>query len=319
VENTGGTVAVPEEALLDVAILWHPTGENGGDMAIEVKALQVVRHADDDTRWEMVTRPPHPRLAGYVLGYTGYVEHTRLVMRRREVPFAGVPVIISFGPSIRVAGASASPDWSQYRSFVAGLDDRFALTEYSGAQHGLEVRFTPLGAYRFFGVSMRALANRVVHLQDVLGAQADRIAGQLQETPSWEERFGLLERLIASRFEASRAPSTGVAWAWRRIQASGGNIDIGTLAREIGCSRKYLITRFHDEIGLAPKLVARIQRFHRVQHLLDSRPDVSWVEIACRCGYYDQAHFNRDFRQFAGCTPSELLRRRLPNGGGITA
>jgi AraC-like DNA-binding protein len=288
-------------------------------MAIEVKGLQVVRHADDDTRWEMVSRPPHPRLAGYVLGYTGYVEHTRLVMRRREPPFAGVPLIISFGPSIRVAGASASPGGSHYRSFVAGLDDRFALTEYSGEQHGLQVNFTPLGAYRFFGVSMRALANRVLHLQDVLGAATDGIVSPLQEIPRWEERFALLDRLIGSRIEASRVPSAGVAWAWRRIQAAGGNIDIGALTRELGCSRKYLIARFHEEIGLPPKLVARIQRFHRVRQLLDSRLDVSWAEIAYRCGYYDQAHFNRDFRQFAGCTPSELLRRRLPDGGGIGA
>ena len=288
-------------------------------MAIEVPEPQVVRHADDDTRWEMVSRAPHPRLAGYVLGYTGYVECTRLVMRRREPPFAGVPLIISFGPRIAVAGASASPGWARYRSFVAGLDDRFALTEYSGAQHGLQVNFTPLGAYRFFGVSMRAIANRVVHLPYVLSAQADRIESQLSEAPSWDHRFALLDRLIAGRIAASRAPSAGVGWAWRRIQAAGGNIDIGALTREIGCSRKYLIARFHDEIGLPPKLVARIQRFHRVRQLLDSRTDASWAEIANGCGYYDQAHFNRDFRQFAGCTPSELLRRRLPDGGGIGA
>jgi AraC-like DNA-binding protein len=288
-------------------------------MPIEVRELRVVRHADDDTRWEMVSRPPHGRLAGHVLGYTGYVEKTRLVMRRREVPFAGVPLIISFGPTIRVAGSSASPGWSQYRSFVAGLDDRFALTEYSGAQHGLQVNFTPLGAYRFFGVSMRVLANRVLHLDDVLGAQGDRIASQLVETPTWEERFALLDRLIGSRIEANREPSTGVAWAWRRIQAAGGNIDIGRLTRELGCSRKHLISRFRDEIGLPPKLVARIQRFHRVRRLMDSRSEASWAEIAYRCGYYDQAHLNRDFRQFAGCTPSELLRRRLPDGGGTGA
>ncbi|MGH6929828.1 MAG: helix-turn-helix domain-containing protein [Dongiaceae bacterium] len=288
-------------------------------MAIEAKGLQVVRHTDADTHWEMVSRSPHPRLAGYVLGYTGYVERTRLVMRRREVPFAGVPVIISFGPSIRVAGASASPGWSQYRSFVAGLDDRFALTEYSGSQHGLQVNFTPLGAHRFFGVPMRAVANRVLPLHDVLGAATDPIASQLQEMPSWEERFALLDRLIGTRIEASRAPSARVAWAWRRIQAAGGNIDIGALTRELGCSRRHLIARFHEEIGLPPKLMARIQRFHRVRQLLDSRTDVSWVEIAYRCGYYDQAHFNRDFRQFAGCAPNELLRRRLPDGGGIGA
>lgn len=288
-------------------------------MAIEVAALQVVRHADGDTRWEMVSRPPHSGLRGHVLGYTGYVEQTRLVMRRREVPFAGVPMIISFGPSIRLAGLQEAPDWLAYRSFVAGLDDKPTLTEYSGAQYGLQVNFTPLGAYRFFGTSMRTLSNRILHLDDILGAQADDLVSQLAEASRWDERFALLDRAIMARMESNREPSTAIAWAWRRIQTAGGNIDIGALAREIGCSRKHLIAGFTDQIGLPPKLVARIQRFHRVRRMLDRRMDMSWAEIAYRCGYYDQAHFNRDFRAFAGCTPSDLLRRRLPAGGGIGA
>jgi AraC-like DNA-binding protein len=288
-------------------------------MTVEVSGLRITRHADGDTRWEMATRPPHPRLAAYVLGYTGYVERTRLTLRRRELPFAGVPLIISFGPTIRVAGPRQPAGWTPYRSFIAGLDDRHVITEYAGAQHGVQVNFTPLGAYRFLGLSMRSLTNRVVHLDDLLGADADRIAAQLQELAGWEERFAMLDRVIGARIAASRAPSTGIAWAWRRIQATGGNIGIAALARELGCSRKHLIVRFHDEIGLSPKLVARIQRFNRVRQMLERRTDLGWAEIADRCGYYDQAHFNRDFRQFAGCAPGELLRRRLPNGGGIGA
>ena len=252
-------------------------------MPIEVRELQVVRHADADTHREMVSRLPHARLAGYVLGYTGYVEQTRLTMRRREVPFAGVPLIISFGPTIRLAGSACAPGWSAYRSFVAGLDDGFTLTEYSGAQHGLQVNFTPLGAYRFFGVSMGAVAKRVLHLDEVLGAQADRIVSQLQDARSWGARFAMLDQLIGSRIESARAPSTGVAWAWRRIQAAGGNFDIGTLTRELGCSRKHLIARFHDEIGLPPKLVARIQRFHRVRRL--GVQPANWRKSRLRCAW----------------------------------
>ena len=196
-------------------------------MTVDAEELKVMRHADGDTRWEMVSRRPHPRLRGDVLGYTGYVEQTRVTMRRREVPFAGVPMIISFGPSIRLAGPGASPAWSRYGSFVAGLDDGFTLTEYSGEQHGLQVNFTPLGAYRFFGVSMRALANRIVHLDELLGTQADRIASQLREAPSWDACFAMLDRLIGARIDAGRVPSAGVDWAWRRIQTTGGTIDIG--------------------------------------------------------------------------------------------
>lgn len=294
-------------------------GTNGGGVEIETKALQVVRHADGDTDWEMVSRPPDSRLGSHVLGYTGYVEQTRQVVRRREVPFAGVPMIISFGPSIRLAGSRASPGWSEHRSFVAGLDDGPTLTEYSGTQHGVQVNFTPLGAYRFFRTSMRSLSRRVVHLEDILGADAGLFVSQLQEASRWEKRFAMLDRMILARIDSSRPPSAGVGWAWRRIRAAGGNVDIGALAREIGCSRKYLIARFHDEIGLPPKLAARIQRFHRASKMLASGGEMNRAEIAYRCGYYDQAHFNRDFREFAGCTPGAFLRRRLPDGGGIGA
>jgi AraC-like DNA-binding protein len=288
-------------------------------VAIATGELKILRHADGDTWWEMVSRLPDSRLGGDVLGYTGYVEQTRQAVRRREVPFAGVPMILSFGPSIRLAGLGESSGWSEYRSFVAGLDDQPTLTEYSGAQHGLQVNFTPLGAYRFFRTSMRSLSRRVLHLEDVLGADAGCFVSQLQQASSWERRFAMLDRVILARIGSSRAPSAGVGWAWRHIQTAGGNVDIGAFAREIGCSRKHLVALFHDEIGLPPKRVARIQRFRRVSKMLVSHRGMSWAEMADRCGYCDQSHFNRDFREFAGCAPGELLRRRLPHGGGIGA
>ena len=94
-------------------------------------------------------------------------------------------------------------------------------------------------------------------------------------------------------------------------------MDIGALASEIGWSRKHLIARFREHIGLPPKTAARVLRFGRAVQQIESAERVRWAEIAYECGYYDQAHFNRDFREFTGGTPSEFLARRIPDGGGL--
>jgi AraC-like DNA-binding protein len=68
-----------------------------------------------------------------------------------------------------------------------------------------------------------------------------------------------------------------------------------------------------------PKTLARILRFEHALALLRRDDGARFAEIAERCGYYDQAHMNRDFRAFAGASPSEFLARRLPDGGGVRA
>ena len=63
---------------------------------------------------------------------------------------------------------------------------------------------------------------------------------------------------------------------------------------------------------------ARILRFQRAATLMADPAGPSLCEIALDCGSYDQAHLNRDFRAFAGRTPTELMAARLPKGGGYS-
>jgi AraC-like DNA-binding protein len=69
---------------------------------------------------------------------------------------------------------------------------------------------------------------------------------------------------------------------------------------------------------MPPKALARILRFDRVAERLLAVTEPRLAEVAYDCGYYDQAHLNRDFREFARTTPSAYLARRLPDGGGVT-
>ncbi|WP_395016554.1 helix-turn-helix domain-containing protein [Dongia sp.] len=68
------------------------------------------------------------------------------------------------------------------------------------------------------------------------------------------------------------------------------------------------MARFSASVGLSPKRYARLARFGRVLLRLEKQPDTGLAEIAQAAGYADQAHFNRDFRDFAGISPGEYRK-----------
>jgi AraC-like DNA-binding protein len=255
----------------------------------------------------MAHAAPGPALRGVVHSYCGYVERTAAPLRRREAATGMVTVILSLGPRIAVDGET-------HRSFVAGLSDVPATTEHDGSQHGVELNLTPPAARRLLGVPMHELHNRVVALEDVF--DTGTLLEELAEAPGWEARFARLDAELARRLEAAPAPHPAVRAAYGRLAATHGAVPVGVLAGELGWSRRHLAARFREDVGVSPKALARLLRFERAMELLGER---SLAEIAYECGYYDQAHFNRDFRAFAGATPGELLAARLPDGGGWSA
>lgn len=204
-------------------------------------------------------------------------------------------------------------------SFVAAITDSYGIVEHEGVSHGLQVDLSPLGAYLLLGVAMHELSDLVVGVEDVLGAAAPLLVEALADEPDWPARFAMLDRFIAERVEPARRPSPDVAFAWSRLAKTDGRVGIGALASELGCSRRHLVERFREQIGPAPKTAARIMRFSHAVRRLALDDGSRLAEIAGDCGYYDQAHLNRDFRGLAGTTPSEYLASRLPDGFGFEA
>jgi AraC-like DNA-binding protein len=168
-----------------------------------------------------------------------------------------------------------------------------------------------------FGVPMHALTNGVFPLTDLVGGEASTLPEQLAEAPDWERRFAIIDDVITHRLADAEPVSEAVAWAWRAVNSGGSQMRVGALADELGWSRKHLIAQFRDGVGLAPKTLSRVVRFNRVVRRLRPGHAGSLAQLAFESGYYDQAHFIRDFRQFAGVTPGEYLRQSLPNGAGV--
>ena len=245
---------------------------------------------------ELHLRDPSPALRGSARRLAGWYERVEHPVVRRELPGGRIVLVISFGPPLEVDGRS-------YGSFVAGLHETAAITEHAGVSHGIQAYLTPLGAERLFRMPMGELAGGGADLAELLGPAAGELAERLYLAPDWPARFALLERFIAARVHAAPPATPELEWAWGRLLASDGAAPIGSLAREIGWSRRHLAARFREHLGLPPKPLARILRFERAAARL--RAGAALTDAALDSGYYDQAHFNRDFRAFAGVTPTE--------------
>jgi AraC-like DNA-binding protein len=277
---------------------------------VQAPAAEVTRHDSALGRWETARRAPPPALRPHVLGYVGYREWLPRGFTRLEVPSDEVHVIVSFGPCVRAP--------APVRSFVAAPQAEHAIVDFDPEQHGVEIRLSPIGAYLVLGVPMHELVGRLATLEEVLGRDGAELPERLHEAGTWPARFALLDRVIAGRLAAATAPAPGVEHAWWRLVRTHGAAPVERLAAEVGWSRRHLLARFREHTGLPPKVFARVLRFQRAARLLADPGGPSLAEIALDCGYYDQAHLNRDFRAFAGRTPLELLAARLPDGGGYS-
>lgn len=258
---------------------------------------------DDGSGYVLLRHAVPPALAGLVARISGYRETVRRPVRMTETASLIVPVIISFGEPFEIALKREPRPDERLGSFTAGLTGGPVRVRSHGGAHCLQIDLTPLGAYRFFGRPMHELTERMVHLDDLGDRTIAGLRQRLGEERSWRRRFAIAEAAMLPRLAGGRAPSAAVAWAYRRIVETGGGARIGAIAERLEWSRKHLAARFHEEVGMGPKMIARIARFNRAQTLAASGDADGWADIAAVCGYADQAHLVREFSALAGATP----------------
>ncbi|TIL73748.1 MAG: helix-turn-helix transcriptional regulator [Mesorhizobium sp.] len=256
-------------------------------------------------RFEMVRRAPGPWLQGSVTDICGYRETMPGRFRNVEYASLTVPLVISFAEPFAIGLGKEPGDNDRFASFAAGLYAGPVVIESRGGACCVQVNFTPLGARRFFGLAMSELTDRMVGLDDVLGIEGIALRERLGNAHGWSARFAIVETFVAARLTEAREMQAEIAWAYDRIIVSGGRIHVSSLADRLGWSRKHLAGKFSNAIGVGPKTLSRIVRFNRALGL--SRQGKSdWADIAADCGYADQAHLVREFRDLAGETPTAL-------------
>jgi AraC-like DNA-binding protein len=251
---------------------------------------------------DMLRRPVPAALQGHVRDIVHYRETVRGRFRQVETASLVVPLIIGFGEAFPI-GLGREPSSNEtYGSFTSGIYAGPVVIHSTGAMECVQVNFTPLGAWRFFGLPMSDIASRMVSLDDLPDQSIRELRLRLADLPLPAMRLDLVTAFVADRLARSNAPDAAIDAAFSLMLARKGDIRISSIAERLDWSRKHLADRFHTTIGVSPKTLARIMRFNHAQAMARSGGD--WADIAAACGYADQAHLAREFVELSGSTPT---------------
>jgi AraC-like DNA-binding protein len=203
--------------------------------------------------------------------------------------------------SCRPSGAEHSSAWSG--SIVHGPQSSYYLAGPKPAGAAVGVSFRPGAAGAMLGTPLGELADRHVPLEAIWGARGVDLWQGLMAAADPQAMFRLLERSLSARIQRPLLMHPAVAHALVPRPADGSPARVAELQRTSGYSPRHFIALFRSAVGLNPKHYFRIRRFNAT--LPSMAVGGSLTDIAAAAGYSDQAHLSREFREFAGVTPTE--------------
>jgi AraC-like DNA-binding protein len=189
------------------------------------------------------------------------------------------------------------------------------MLEGRGAVFG--VKFAAGGFRPFLGRPVAALANRSLPARALFGDAIDALVPAIPGCADLAAMVARVEPLLLAR---SPPPDPLAARARELVALAATAYDLTRaeqLAERAGLGLRALQRLFRDYVGASPKWTINRYRLHEAVAQLQAGGAVAWAELALALGYYDQAHFARDFRRLTGLSPGAFARREAPAGGHV--
>lgn len=237
----------------------------------------------------------------------------------KVLPNGVVELIVNLGPPHRVVDPDDPARFTRYHtSWLAGMQRSFLVIAAEHRSELLGIRFRPGGAHALLRRPLAEFNDLVVELDQLGRPWIDELRDRLHAAAPGLPRVELVEATLLRRLDPDGGDPR-VSRLVARLAAAPHAATISGIAADLGVSQKHLIHLCKQQVGLSPKLLSRVLRFHAVVSAIAHVPAPHWSAIAVDHGYSDQAHLIAEFRAFAGVTPREYVRRRLPDANHIVA
>jgi AraC-like DNA-binding protein len=253
---------------------------------------------------------PAPQLRGCVRFYAQREVQIQGAAVVFPVPARAAPLLeFVFGDRIEVSYRPHSLVLTCPRAVVVGLQTHCRVQlRLQGTIECFVILFQPTGLHRLFSIPMHELADRDYEAHSVLGAFVSQLEQRLGECRSFRERARVADQFLLRRALDVRG-CDGISAAASQILLGGGGARIAALADSAGLSMRQFERGFIEQVGIRPKLYARIARFEAALDSKARSSTKSWTDVAHEWGYYDQMHMVHDFGDLTGETPTSMLSR----------
>lgn len=261
---------------------------------------------------EYIEYKPHPLLSEYIECFWATDVYNTISSREIEsfLPDGNIELVFNFGDShiefkngkkVLMGG-----------SHISGIQSKSTHVILPKRLKYFCVRFKPGGSYPFFGIPAHLFSNAHYSLDTFFGREYTLLEEQVYEAPDHTARIDLIEHFLLKKLQNTKfVKDYHFVKSFTQHLFRDTSPRISQLSRQFHTNYKTVERKFKKITGLSPSELAKIKRVNNAVQFMYSSHTVSLTETAYACGYYDQSHFIREFKQTTDLTPREFLKKKF--------
>ena len=224
-------------------------------------------------------------------------------------PKTAMSLIFNLNDSFKLFTDCSFTNFTDFKKYwVAGFQTQPKYIESYGESKMVVIQFKSLGAYAFLNQPLRYFSNNYINLDCVNKKEADEIWEKLQEAKTINEKVLLTENFLYRKILTTKIPNEKLISSSELLLKSRENNSVHEICQQHNISRKHLNFLFQEYLGISPKMLSSLNRFQTILKTISNAKPDKLTKIAYELNFFDQAHFNNNFKRFAGIKPNEYIK-----------
>ena len=225
------------------------------------------------------------------------------------LPKTAMSLIFNLEDSFKLFTDKEFTKYIDYKKhWVAGLQTKPTNVESYGTSKMLVVQFKTLGAFIFLNDPLHYYTDNYISLDNIFNKEANETWEQLQEAQSLNEKFLFVENFLYRKLLTNKLPNKKLISTIEILLDNRTNLSINEICKQFNISRKHLNNLSKEYAGVSPKMLSSLNRLQTTLKTISSSKSDKLTNVAYELEYFDQAHFNNDFKRFTNIKPTEYVK-----------